>query len=154
MLIDQWATAQGMLDTFDGYSAVKIENMPMEQYARLSHRPVPAEAATAALDAKYQASAAQVPQQPQQPVQEAQQPVQDITDEQFLAWRASRVGGGENIGIMNSNSGTDAWVAAARAKVGRTQYGQQNTQDAARIDASKYLDNGGQQIAGRAHFYK
>jgi len=76
------------------------------------------------------------------------------SDEYFLAWRQNRARGGEGRGALDGG-GTADWIAAAQSRgIGRTQYGQQNTQDAARIDASKYLDNGGQQIAGRAHFYE
>ena len=57
------------------------------------------------------------------------------------------------VGVMNSGAGTADWVAAARTKVGRTKYGQGNVQDAARIDAGKYL-RANEPVTGRATYYR
>lgn len=153
--LDTWLATQRLQDTFDGYSASEIEAMPMADYARIRER-----AGLDPIDPYTDAYAAYEPpgQDPAPAPQNApgapQSAPEGITDAEFHAWRAGRVSGGEGVGIMNQQGGTDAWVAAARTKVGRTKYGQQNTQDAAKPDASKYLNNGGQQVAGRTGYYR
>lgn len=53
-------------------------------------------------------------------------------------------------GALDGGSTAD-WVAAARAKSGRTQYGRQ--QAAQQIDGSKYL-TANEPVTGRANFYR
>lgn len=56
-------------------------------------------------------------------------------------------------GALDGGSTAD-WIAAARSRgIGRTSYGQQNVQDAAKPDATKYL-RANEPAAGRANFYR
>ena len=159
MLIDHLTTVQKVMET-TGLSADDILKMDMSEYGRLTGRQSPAETATQALDAEYTPSVPQVPQQPHAPVQEARQSAQGLDigsmDMQTYAQLRAQLGvGGREygVGVMNSGAGTADWVAAARTKVGRTKYGQQNTQDAARIDAGKYL-RANEPVTGRATYYR
>ena len=52
---------------------------------------------------------------------------------------------------LDSGAGSADWVAAARAKSGRTQYGRE--QAAQQINADKYL-RANQPVTGRTSYYK
>jgi hypothetical protein len=121
MLIDQWAVAQNLRESFEDLSAQDINRMSYAEWAARTGRLTPAESAVAALDAAYQAPAPQGQQQPPAPVQEPQSVPQGITDDEFLAWRANRARGGEGRGIFDSVSRDEA-VAGVRANSGRTAY--------------------------------
>lgn len=59
---------------FEDVSAVEINRMSFEDFARRTGRATPAESAATALDAQYEASAARTPQQPPAPAQEPARP--------------------------------------------------------------------------------
>lgn len=162
MLIDTWATVQNLRASFEDLSPAQINAMSFGEWAARTGRQAPAESATAALDAQYQASAPTAPQQPPAAAQEpavepqgldlASMPMSD-----YAALR-SRLGIGqsrqEGIGVMNSGAGSSDWVRAAQQRgIGRTQYGQQNVQDADRIDAGKYL-RANEPVTGRTGYYR
>lgn len=120
---------------FEDLSAAEINRMSFEDFARRTGRRTPAQAAIAALDAAYQASAPTAPQQPLEPVQEPQQSRQNVTEEQFLAWRAQRVSGGEGKGIFDSvGSRSDAYTNAVHAQSGRTAMSNANVQEPPRLE--------------------
>ena len=159
MIIDVWTSVQKVMET-TGLSADDILKMDMSEYGRLTGRQSPAQAATQALDAEYDTSAPQGQEQPPGPVQEPQRQPQGLDigsmDMQTYAQLRAQLGvGGREygVGVMNSGAGSADWVAAARTKVGRTKYGQQNTQDAARIDAGKYL-RANEPVTGRTGYYR
>ena len=149
-----------------GLSARELAEMDMTEYARLTGRPTPAQAALAALDAQHQQEAAVTSPFAGQDAQDVsgqqaapEPPGIDLASMDMATYAQMRgqlgVGGREyGVGIMNSNAGTDSWVAAARAKSGRTGMNESNVQGAARPDAGKYLDNGGRQVTGRTSFYR
>jgi len=134
MLIDHWATTQKLMED-TGLSTEDILKLDAGEYARLTGRMTPSEAAMAALgytDEPVPGTPRQEPPAPAPQPQAAPQGLDPNSNEYFHAWRANRVSGGEGKGIFDS-TGTDAWVQAARAKTGRTQYGQSNTQGAPQI---------------------
>lgn len=155
MLIDAWATTQKIQED-TGMTMDQILALPADEYARLSGRQTPAEAAVAALDAAYGPSVPQAPHQPPAPVQEPQGiDLASMTMEQYAAVRGQLGVQGRQYGrgIMQGG-GTADWIAAAQSRgIGRTSYGQQNVQDAARVDAGKYLRTN-EPVAGRTTWYR
>jgi hypothetical protein len=119
MMIDTYLTAQQIMEQ-TGLSAAELAALPMDEYARLSGRQTPAEAALAALDAQFQPSIPQAPQQPPAPAQEQPQGLDPSSQEYFLAWRQNRTRGGEGKGIFDSvGSRSDAYAAGVRRHAGR-----------------------------------
>jgi hypothetical protein len=152
MMIDAWATARQIQED-TGLSPQQISKLSMAEYARLSGRQTPAEAAVAALDARYEASARQVPQEPPAPSETVPQRSQGITDAEFLAWRQSRVSGGENTGIFGSSavSRSPEFAAGVRRHAGRGALSSANVQEPPRLEG-RYL-NEAQPVQGRQGFY-
>lgn len=156
--LDTYLAAQRIQDEFYGFSADEIERMPMDVYQRLRARAGlsdvdPYSDAYAAYEPPGTPTTISAPDAAQANADAVQGQPRGITDEEFLAWRAGRVSGGEGVGIMNQQGGTDAWVAAARAKSGRTGMNKSNVQRAAQIDGSKYLTPN-EPVTGRANFYR
>jgi hypothetical protein len=110
-----------------GLSMAEIASLSLDQFARLSGRPTPAEAARAAFEAQHeqvQAQAPAVPQSTPQPPDSQPQGLDPDSPEFFHAWRAQRVSGGEGRGIFDSVGSQSAeYRSAARKHAGRTGYG-------------------------------
>ena len=159
MLIDTYLTMQQIMAQ-TGLSAAELAAMPLDEYARLSGRQTPAQAAVQALNAQYEASAPQGQEQPPAPVQEPLEPPQGVDVSQLsmreyaaLRGQLGMTGREYGRGALDGGSTAD-WIAAAQSRgIGRTSYGQQNVQDAAKPDATKYLARN-EPVTGRASFYR
>lgn len=117
-----------------GLTAREINELDMQEYARLTGRQTPAEAAIQTLDAAYPASAPQGQEQPPVPAQEPQQPPQGITDEEFLMWRAGRARGGEGVGVFGGAGSRSAeYAEGVRRHAGRGALSSANVTEAPRL---------------------
>jgi hypothetical protein len=158
MMIDTWTTVQKLMED-TGLSAEDILRMPADEYARATGRRTPSQVAVAALG--YDEPVPGIPRQeqapqPPAPVQEPQgTDIASMTMAEYEAVRGQLgVQGREyGTGIMNSNSGTDAWVQAARSKSGRAAMNESGVQQAAQANSSKYLTRN-EPVQGRASFYR
>lgn len=127
----QLIARQIMDDT--GMTLDQVLKLDMGEYARLSGRPTPAQAALAALnEQEHQEPPAPLPGTAftQQAVPEPQGvPLEELalTDDQaFLAWRQQRQSGGEGVGIFSGvGSRSEEYRAAAARHAGRTGYGRE-----------------------------
>lgn len=106
-----------------GLSMAEIASLPIDEFARLSGRPTPAEAARAALEAQ-RGQYSPAPESTPQPPESTPVGLDPDSPEFFHAWRANRVSGGEGRGIFDSvGSQSDEYRSAARKHAGRTGYG-------------------------------
>jgi hypothetical protein len=110
-----------------GLTREEILALPMDEYARLTGRQSPTQAAVATLDARYEASTSQAPAAPAAPAQTQAPEVPDfgtMSMAEYAAYRAQAgIGQGtkEGRGIFNSvGSRSDAYTSAVRAQSGRT----------------------------------
>jgi hypothetical protein len=153
MLIDTWATVQKLMED-TGLSADEILRMDADEYARLTGRPTPAQAAITALG--YDEPVPGTPrQQAPQPLQEPQQiDLANLTMEQYGALRGQLGVRGREYGRGALDGGSTAdWIAAAQRKAGRAAMQAGNVQEAAQPDSSKYLTRN-EPVTGRASFYR
>jgi hypothetical protein len=110
-------------DVVSHFTAREIEQMPFDEFARLTGRtfgvtPIGSPA----------------PQQPPAPVQEQPQGLDPNSAEYFHVWRANRTRGGEGVGIFDSvSSQRDQYRAAARAQAGRTAMSNANVVEPPRL---------------------
>ena len=160
--LDTLLAAQRMQDEFYGFSADEIERMPMADYARIRERAGldPIDPYTDAY-AKYEPPG--VPQQPPAAPETAPEATETapqgidlahMTMEQYSQIRAQLGVGGREYGKGALDGGSTAdWVQAAQRKVGRSGWQGGNVQDAARIDASKYLTRN-EPVTGRTGYYR
>jgi hypothetical protein len=160
--LDAFLAAQRMQDEFYGFSAGEIERMPFDQYARLrEHAGLdhidPFAAVYAAYEPPEVATTVSAPEAAQANADAPQGVSLADVDMQTYARLRGQLGvaGREyGVGIMSAQSGTADWVRAAQSRgIGRTSYGQQNVQDAARIDAGKYLARN-EPVTGRTGYYR
>lgn len=143
MTIDTYLTAQQLMEA-TGLSASELASLPMDEFARLSGRPTPAQAAIDALDARYESQTPQAPAPTQtQPLAPEPQgvSVQDMTMEQYAQLRSQLgVQGREyGVGITTSQAGTQDWIAAAQAKSGRHGWENANEVQAPRLEGRTVL---------------
>jgi hypothetical protein len=150
MLIDTYLTMQQIMEQ-TGLSAAELAAMPLDEYARLSGRQTPTEAALQALDRDYEVSATQDQEQPPAPA-DAPQDLDPNSDDYFLAWRSQRARGGEGRGIFDGvDSHSDEYTAAVRQQAGRTAYSQGNVEQPARIERVFIQDS---PVTGRTMGYR
>lgn len=157
------------IETETGVSIAEQVAMPLEEWSRLAYGKTPAESAIAALQAQGETPGTATSGDPTQttdasahtePTAPDAGPGIDISQLSMSDYAALR----ERLGMTGreygrgalDGGGTQDWIAAAqkRGHAGRTSYSQSNVQDAARPDAAKYYDSGGQQVTGRAGFYR
>jgi hypothetical protein len=143
-----------------GMTLDQILKLDMTEYARLTNRPTPTEAALEALGYDEPVPGRPRQEQAPAPVQEPPQPPQgiDVSSLSMSDYAQLRsqlgMGGREyGVGIMNSGQGTSDWIAVAQRKAGRSAMQGQNVQEAARPDAGKYL-GANEPVQGRALFYR
>lgn len=122
-----------------GLSASEILALPADEYARLTNRPTPTQAALQALDAQYEPPGtprqepAQVVAQP--PAPEAQGiDVAGMDMQQYAALRGQLGMGGREYGRgIFDGGGTAEWVQAAQAKAGRHGWQGANVQQSPQL---------------------
>lgn len=126
-----------------GMSMADVAALPLDEWARLSGRATPAQAAIAAFEAQHEQAQPPAPATPQSPPQAPESQPQGIDPdsyEYFLAWRASRTSGGEGRGIFDSvGSQSDTYTSAVRAQAGRTALSRANVQEAPRLTGRTIL---------------
>ena len=137
-------------DAFSGMTADDLKRMSATEFARLTGQPTPAEAARAAFEAQYEAQHPAQATQPQGGPQSPPQPpapepqgidIKNMTMDEYAALRGQLGVGGREYGrgIMNSEAGTDAWVAAAKAKSGRAAMNEHNVRQAPQLEGRTIL---------------
>jgi hypothetical protein len=98
----------------------------MSQYAHLSGRPTPAQAALAALNEQEHREPSEAPDSAFTQTVQAPQGLDPDSPEFFHAWRQNRTSGGEGRGIFNSvASQSEEYRAAAARHAGRTGNGRE-----------------------------
>jgi hypothetical protein len=134
-----------------GLTAAELARLPMDEYARLTNRPTPTQAALAALDAQYERQEAQqAPRSPQAPqsapeAPQEQPPGIDLASMDMRAYAAFRQQYGigtspGNRGILDGgNSRSQAYTDAVRAQSGRTAMSTQNVRPSARLEGRTVL---------------
>jgi hypothetical protein len=127
-----------------GMSLDDVLKLDMSEYARLTNRQTPTQAALAALaDLDAQAPRQEAPTQPPAAPEIAPQgvSVQDMSFEQYAALRGQlgMTGREYGVGIMNGAAGTGAWAAAAKAKAGRHGWENANSVEAPRLEGRTVL---------------
>lgn len=115
-MADAWLQLQAMTETFSGFTAREIAEMPFDEYSRLRQR-----AGLAPVEVPV--TPAPAPQAPEPHFTEtvtSPEPVGLDPDspEYFRAWRSQRVSGGERVGIFDSAS-RQAQLDGTRAHAGR-----------------------------------
>lgn len=135
-----------------GMTMDQILALPADEWARLTNRQTPAQAAIAALDAQFQGHSPAPQQQapaPAQPPTQTQAPeTPDFASMDMATYAAYReqagIGrGAYGRGALDGTAGTAEWAAAARARTGRTGLSQHNVTDAPRLDG-RYVDHDAQ----------
>lgn len=123
MMIDIYLTAQQIMEQ-TGLSAAELAALPLDEYARLSGRQTPAQAAIQALNPQYEASAPQGQEQPPAPVQEAQQPDVNAMDwQQYARWReASGIAQKSDFGTTHAHVSLNRLGQQDTGPAGRTRY--------------------------------
>jgi hypothetical protein len=118
-----------------GMSAADVASLSLDEWARLSGRPTPAEAARAACEAQHETQAPAAPQITPQPPESAPQGLDPDSPEFFHAWRAQRTRGGEGQGIFDSvGSQSQEYRTAAARQAGRTGWANSNVVEPPRIE--------------------
>jgi hypothetical protein len=126
-----------------GMTLAELAALPLDEYARLTNRPTPAQAALAALDAQSEQAQPPAPAAPQsapQPPAPESQGVdfRSMSMDEYAAVRG-QLGVGvshkEGRGIFDSvGSHSDAYTAAVRAQSGRTGWSQGNVTEPPRLE--------------------
>ena len=128
-----------------GLTPAELLALPMDEYARVTGRLTPTEAALQAINAER----AQAPQAPPQAPDsaftqtvETPQGIDPDSDEYFLAWRQERMrnsGSGEGIGVFSgTGSRSEAYRDAARKHAGRTALGNAHVVESPRL-TNRYI---------------
>lgn len=160
--LDAFRSAQRLTGDYElsDLSPQAISRLSMADYAKIRERagldPIdPFATAYAAYEPPSGATTVSAPAQPQPPADAPQGfSLADMTMEQYAAVRGRLGVQGREYGrgIMQGGSTAD-WIEAAQSRgIGRTSYGQ-NVQEAARIDAGKYLTRN-EPVTGRATWYR
>jgi hypothetical protein len=124
MMLDTYLTAQQIMEQ-TGLSAAELAAVPLDEYARLSGRPTPAQAAIAALDSQYEAG---------QPAPAPEQtPAPEVPD----------------FGAMSLDE-----YAAYREASGLAARSSEGTSRASLSMAGRYSKQDAGQQSGRASFYR
>ena len=132
---------------FEDLSAVEINRMSFEDFARRTGRQTPAEAALEALDAQHEAPASEGQEQPPAPVREPQSAPQGLdlasmTMEQYAALRGQLGVGGREYGRGALDGGSTAdWVQAAQRKAGRSAWQGGNLTEPPRLEGRFVCQN-------------
>jgi hypothetical protein len=132
-LNDAFFSAQQYREAVEDLTPAQINKLSVNDYARLTGRPTPAEAA---LKAIYGEPAPVPPGEPEgNPPPPEEPPDIDVNSpEYFHAWRSQRASNGEGKGIFDSvASQSEAYRSAARNQAGRTGWATSNVAEPPRL---------------------